>query len=237
MRLDDGGAFRPTNVLGYHGSPMQRIAVVGTTGSGKTTLARDLAERLGIPHVELDALHWGPNWTEAETPAFRRDVEQALAGEAWVVDGNYSAVRDIVWSRADTIVWLDYSVGTVLSRLLMRTLRRSLGLETLWNDNRERFWVQFASRDSIILWMFKTHWRRRRAYAALLAEPRHAHLQWSRLQSPAATAAWLHGSTRQGANATRNTPPDKLQPGILGARTKASPDRRLGSDSSGTPRS
>lgn len=171
---------------------MQRIAVVGTTGSGKTTLAKRMAGALGVAHVELDALHWGPNWTEAPTPAFRRDVAQALAGDRWVVDGNYSAVRDIVWSRADTVVWLDYSVGTVLSRLLVRTLRRSLGFETLWNGNRERFWLQFASRDSIIVWMFTTHWKKRATYVALLAEPRHAHLQWVRLRSPAATAAWLN---------------------------------------------
>lgn len=170
---------------------MQRIAVVGTTGSGKTTLARAVATRLGVPHVELDALHWGPNWAEAETPAFRRDVEQALAGDRWVVDGNYAAVRDIVWSRADTILWLDYSVGTVLSRLLARTVRRSLGSETLWNGNRERFWVQFASRDSIIVWMFETHWKRRKAYPALLAAPEHAHLRSLRFSSPREAQAWL----------------------------------------------
>ena len=87
----------------------RRIAVVGTSGSGKTTLAHRLAERLGIPHVELDALHWGPNWTPVAADLFRERVAQALSGEAWVVDGNYSRVRDIIWTRADTLVWLDYS--------------------------------------------------------------------------------------------------------------------------------
>jgi len=118
----------------------RRIVVVGTTGSGKTTLAGELARRLEVPHVELDALHWEPGWTEAPTDLFRERVTHALSGEAWVADGNYSAVRDIVWSRADTIVWLDYSLPTMLYRLARRTFRsapsegslpaRSYGAET-----------------------------------------------------------------------------------------------------------
>lgn len=170
---------------------MKRIAVVGTTGSGKTTLARGIARTLGVPHVELDALQWGPDWTPAETATFRADVAAALAGESWVVDGNYAAVRDLVWSRADTVVWLDYSAGTVLWRLLVRTLRRGLRQEVLWNGNRERLWFHFTSRDSILLWMLQTHWRRRREYGELLARPEHAHLEAHRLLSPAEAERWL----------------------------------------------
>lgn len=170
---------------------MQRIAVVGTTGSGKTTLARRLATALELPHVELDSLQWGPEWTPAETDAFREGVTRALAGDRWVVDGNYGAVRDLIWSRADTVVWLDYSVGTVLRRLILRTARRVLRREVLWNGNRERFWVQFASRDSIFLWMFRTHWRRRETYPALLDMPQHRHLRVVRLYAPWEADAWL----------------------------------------------
>lgn len=170
---------------------VQRIAVVGTTGSGKTTLARRLATALDLPHVELDSLQWGPEWTPAETEAFREGVARALAGDRWVVDGNYGAVRDLIWSRADTVVWLDYSVGTVLRRLLVRTLRRVLRREVLWNGNRERFWVQFGSRDSIFVWMFRTHWRRRDTYPALLDMPQHRHLRVVRLYAPRAADAWL----------------------------------------------
>jgi hypothetical protein len=148
-----------------------------------------------MSHVELDALQWGPDWTPADTAAFRADVTSALASDRWVVDGNYGVVRDVVWARADTIVWLDYSVGTVLRRLTTRTFRRVLGREVLWSGNRERFWVQFASRDSIFLWMFRTHWRRRRTYAALLTAPEYEHLRCVRLFAPRETDAWL-GSIR-----------------------------------------
>jgi adenylate kinase family enzyme len=74
----------------------QRISVVGTTGSGKTTLARQVAQHFQIPHIELDALHWEPSWTAALPQVLRNRVTEALSGERWVVDGNYSAVRDIV---------------------------------------------------------------------------------------------------------------------------------------------
>jgi len=134
----------------------RRIVVVGTTGSGKTTLAGELARRLEVSHVELDALHWEPNWVEAPIGIFRERVIRAVSGGAWVADGNYSAVRDIVWSRADTIVWLDYSLPAILCRLTRRTFRRIFTREELWNGNRERIWVQFLSRDSIFLWALKT---------------------------------------------------------------------------------
>src|SRR4051794_37995613 len=105
---------------------MRRVVVVGTSGSGKTTLAATLARRLCVPHVELDALHWGPHWTAVDPADFRARVAAAVAGPAWVCDGNYSPVRDLVWARADTLVWLDYPMGLVFRRVLFRTLRRCL---------------------------------------------------------------------------------------------------------------
>src|SRR5687768_1581665 len=123
-----------------------RINVTGTTGSGKTTMARNLALKLGVPHVELDALHWDPNWTEASNEVFRERTSTALSCDEWVVDGNYSAVRDIVWSRANLIVWLDYSLPVILAQLWRRSMRRLLSQEELWNGNRESFRTLFLSR-------------------------------------------------------------------------------------------
>ena len=82
------------------------MVVIGLSGSGKSTLAGQLAEILDCPHIELDALHWGPGWTPVPLELFRERTAQALGGEAWTTDGNYSKVRDIVWGRADTVVWL-----------------------------------------------------------------------------------------------------------------------------------
>lgn len=169
---------------------LQRIAVVGTSGSGKTTLARRLARRLGVPHVELDALHWGPNWTPVPSELFRERVQQALGGTAWTVDGNYSAVRDVVWSRADTVVWLDYPLPVVMGRVTWRTLRRSATRQELWSGNRERFRA-FWGRDSIVWWALSTYHRRKREYPILFSQLEHAHLYVVRLHSPAAARRWL----------------------------------------------
>jgi adenylate kinase family enzyme len=176
-------------------SSYQRIAVVGTTGSGKTTLARCLAQRLEVPHVELDALHWGPDWIPAPTAVFRECTAQALSGSQWVVDGNYSQVRDIVWGRADTVVWLDYALPVVMGRLMWRTLKRVVTREELWSGNREG--VQGTlSNDSILLWALRTYWRRRKEYPALFASPERAHLTVVRLRSPRATGDWLSSLTK-----------------------------------------
>jgi adenylate kinase family enzyme len=170
---------------------LRRIAIVGTSGSGKTTLARRLAHRLRIAHVELDAVHWGPDWTPAPHETFRTCVAQALAGNTWTTDGNYSAVRDIVWSRADTIVWLDYSLPVVMGRVTWRTFRRSLTGQELWNGNRERLWTAVFNRDSIIWWALSTYRRRRKEYPLLFAQPEHAHLNIVRLRSPSMSTEWL----------------------------------------------
>lgn len=169
---------------------LMRIAVVGTSGSGKTTLARQISQILAIRHVELDALHWEPNWTEAPKDVFRDRVLQALSGDSWVVDGNYSAVRDIVWGQADTIVWLDYSLPVMLSRVVRRTLRRVLMQEELWSGNRES-WQTTFSRDSIILWVLQTYKKNRKEYPILLSKPEYAHLKLVHLRSPRNTQNWL----------------------------------------------
>lgn len=172
---------------------LHRIVVVGTTGSGKTTLARQISERLGLPHVELDALFWRPNWTETPNDEFRAAVDRATSGDCWVVDGNYSRSRDIVWSRAETIVWLDYSLALIMWRLWWRVLRRGLRREELWNGNRERLWEHFVTRDSLFLWALTTYRRRRRDYPMLLTTAEYSHLSLVRLASPRQTEMWLAG--------------------------------------------
>lgn len=170
---------------------MQRVAVVGTPGSGKSTLAAALAARLDGACVDLDALNWGPNWTPAPVPVLRERVSDALRGERWVTAGNYSSVRDIVWGRADTLVWLDYPLPLILWRLWWRTLRRVGRREELWGGNRERFGAQFLSRDSLFYYAITTHRRRRAEFIETAGQPAYAHLRVLRFRSPRWAALWL----------------------------------------------
>jgi len=170
---------------------MKRIVVIGTTGAGKSTLAEQLAGILRYPFVELDALFWGPAWTPFPQEVFRHRVSDALAAETWTVGGNYSVARDLVWTRADTLVWLDYPLPLVLWRLGRRTIRRIVMRERLWGGNVETWRSQFASRDSLFVWAFKTHFRRRREMPVLLALPENRHLHVLHFRSPRTAAGWL----------------------------------------------
>ena len=183
---------------------MQRVAVIGNTGSGKSTLAGRLAAVLGGAFVDIDALNWGPDWTPAPVPVLRQRVTAALAGDCWAVAGNYSTVRDIIWSRADTLVWLDYPLPLVLRRLFRRTVRRVVMREELWNGNREHLRAQFASRDSLFLFAVKAHRRRRREYPVELARPEYAHLRVLRFHRPEAMEQWLNQVRTENDHPTRS---------------------------------
>jgi adenylate kinase family enzyme len=142
---------------------MRRVAIVGASGNGKTTLARELARRLDVSFVELDALHHGPNWAEPPLEEFRARVAEATAGDGWVVDGGYERkLGGLVLDRADVVVWLDQPLPLILRRLLRRTLRRIRTREELWAGNRESWRGAFVGGESLFGWTIKTHYRRRR---------------------------------------------------------------------------
>ncbi len=170
---------------------VQRVLVIGNTGAGKSTLASTLSDRLGAPHVEMDALWWQAGWTASDPEVFRQRLRAATAAEKWVVCGNYhSHAFDVVWPRADTIVWLDHPLGIVIVRLLRRTLRRIRRREQLWNGNVERWGALFA-RDSLLVWALKSHGKHRSRYPSLFAAPDTAHATTVRLRSPRAVNRWL----------------------------------------------
>jgi adenylate kinase family enzyme len=163
-----------------------RIVVVGTSGAGKTTLAKTIAAAQGIPHVELDALEWGPGWTPLSTvdPAeLVCRVTVATAGDAWVVDGNYGMVREQTWGRATHLVWLDYERPVIMWRVIRRTLVRVVCRRELWSGNVEQ-WRHLLRPSHPIRWAWST-WRRRRAeIEALLARDEQSHLIVYRLRHP-----------------------------------------------------
>ena len=138
-----------------------------------------------MPHVELDAIFHQPNWTPLPTDEFRRRVADAITGDGWVVDGNYSAVRDLIWERADTVVWLDLPRRVVMRQVAARTLRRMVSREELWNTNRERWRDLLDADSSIIVWAWTQHAKYRHRYAAAAKSPEYGHLTFIRLGSTA----------------------------------------------------
>jgi adenylate kinase family enzyme len=165
-----------------------RVLVVDVPGSGKTSVARRVAEILGIPHVELDGLHWGANWTPRED--FRPRAEFALSSGRWSACGNYhSKLHDLTWQRADLIVWLDLPPYTTLLRLLRRTFDRILRREELWEGNRETFRDTFFNRDSLLVWWWRTtRWDPERTQRRLVAASQATTL---RLRSKSEIERWL----------------------------------------------
>jgi adenylate kinase family enzyme len=170
---------------------MRRIAIVGTTGSGKSVLAERLAPLLAAEHVELDSLFWTEGWRPVLPELFRQRVEAATSGERWIVAGIYGQVRDLVWGRADTLVWLDYPLPLVLRRLALRTVKRVVTREDLWNTGNRESLARAVGKQSILRWALRTHHTNRARFAADVADPRYAHLQVHRFEAPRALDRWV----------------------------------------------
>ena len=145
--------------------------------------------------MELDAIYHQPGWTQLPEEEFRSRVDLATAPDSWVVDGNYSAVRDVVWTKADTVVWFDLPYLVVLTRTVRRTLRRTVTREELWNGNREPFsnlW-SLDPEKSIIAWAATRHGRYRRRYSAAESDARWSGLHFVRLRTQGEADAFLAG--------------------------------------------
>jgi adenylate kinase family enzyme len=168
----------------------RRISVQGTSGAGKSTFAAELARRLNLSYVELDALHHGPNWSAPTVEEFRARVREAMAAapEGWVLDGNYnSKLGDTVLNEADTIVWLDLPLWIKTRRLWGRTIPRIRDDVELWNGNRESWRSAFVGRESLFIWMIRVHFRHRREFPARFGgDPR-----FVRLRSEEEARRWL----------------------------------------------
>lgn len=171
---------------------MQRINIIGTTGSGKTTFARRLSKTLSIPHIEMDQVFWNPNWQHKNDEEYFPLIEQAVAESAWIMDGNYTRTTDIKWQRADTVIWLDYHPLRNFLQLFSRACNRAITGKELWSGtgNKESFGRMF-SRESILLWFFKTYWRNKKRYPKMMADTKYSHIQFIRLKSPRQAQALL----------------------------------------------
>lgn len=175
---------------------MRRILVVGTTCAGKTTLSHSLSNLLHVPHVEFDSLFWDPNWGYVPDQEMRRRLEKSTAEPQWILDGNFLWIKDAVWDRADTLVWLDYPLPVALWRALKRTYKRCLSHERLWQSNVESWSRTLLSGDSVPLWAIKSWRLRRRDYARLAASPASQHMRIHRLHSPMEADLWFSQLSR-----------------------------------------
>jgi adenylate kinase family enzyme len=168
-----------------------RVLVVGTSGAGKTALAARLARRLGGAHIELDEFKHGPDWTERSAEEMRARTAAAVDGvDVWVADGNYIEVRDVLWPRATTLVWLDYSRSRVMSRVVRRSIARAVTRRELWNGNRSD-WRRWGDPDHPIRWAWRTHAAKREEYEHISALPEWSHLEVVRLRRPREVKALL----------------------------------------------
>ncbi|MGW3141479.1 adenylate kinase [Streptomyces sp. NPDC001139] len=169
---------------------MERILVVGVTGAGKSTLARALSARLGLPHHEMDALYFnGPGWSVNDV--LIEDVSRLTSEPRWIIDSiGYPEVRDLLWNRADTVIWLDYPKRVIMPRVLRRSLRRTLTREILFGGNRET-WRDWLSREHPAWWAWSQHGPRHREVELRVNDPRFAPLRTFRFAHPDDTAAWL----------------------------------------------
>jgi adenylate kinase family enzyme len=180
-------------------SGYNRIAIVGLPGSGKSTLSSSLSAILGLQHVELDAIHWLPNWASLERPAMTEQVDAACPPDGcWVVDGNYRVVRPMLWSRADTIVWLDFPLWLTMWRLLKRTLSRMFFNQKLWNGNQERWRNLFAlnTADNLLLFALSRRSLLKAEVPVALRQPEYQHLKLLRFRHPKEVDDWLQSLKR-----------------------------------------
>lgn len=184
-------------------SSMKRVLVAGSTGAGKTTLARAIAGRFAIPFHEMDALAIvGPHWEE--NPRLLEEVSRISSGSSWIFDSfGYPQVRDLLWSRADTVVWLDYSRPVIMRRILRRSAARTLLRRRIFGGNIETLGDWFKA-DHPAWWAWSQHAHRRVDIAVRCADPRFAPLDVIHLATPQEARLWLNDTTATGDRATAN---------------------------------
>ncbi|REJ77278.1 MAG: adenylate kinase [Acidobacteria bacterium] len=170
-----------------------RISVVGSSCSGKTTFSRRLSEITSVKHVPIDEYSHLPDWQERSTEELREMIGREASRDEWIIDGNYTRTRDLVWPRVTLVIWLDLPFRVVYARTIWRTTSRVVTRERVCAGNRERFWRSFFTTDSMIYYVARTFWYRRRRIEGLLKEPQYSSIPYVRLKSTKDVREYLRG--------------------------------------------
>ena len=179
-------------------SALKKIAIVGSSCSGKTTLARKLEQRLKLKRIELDAINWLPDWQELDYDEFAKIVDQETLADSWIVDGNYqSRLNGLTLQRADKIIWLNLPFATVYRRLFSRLYDRIIIGEELWSGNRESVWRTLFDKDSLLYWIPRRYWVSRRGYVRFFRNPLYAN-KLLEFQDAVSLTEWLASLPEEG---------------------------------------
>lgn len=176
-----------------------RVNVVGTAGSGKSTLSKRIAQELNAPYIQLDELHWKPNWEQSSDEEFFSKLEEALTPASWVLDGNYTKSIPIKWQRVQLVVYLDLPFHVVLYRIVVRSLLRVFNREELFNGNRETL-RNLLSSNSMILYTISTFHKNRKLHDERVAKKEYAHIKFVRLTSKREVEEFVTGQLQSLAN-------------------------------------
>lgn len=174
-------------------SRIDRVHIIGTCGSGKSTFGRQFAAHLKIPFVEMDSLYWGPNWTEHADEEFLANVKSITDRARWVLDGNYTRTTPVKWRQVQLVIWLDISFMRTVFRVSTRCVKRALGKTEIWpgTGNRETLRKSFFSRQSVILWSITSYSRNRKMYSEIMESQEYDHVWFVRLRSKREVRSFL----------------------------------------------
>jgi adenylate kinase family enzyme len=183
-----------------------RINIIGTSGSGKTTFGRELAQVLQVPFIELDAIYWGPDWSEPNDSQLFSKLSAALAGDNWVLDGNYTRTQAIKWERVQVVIWLDFSFPRTVAQAVKRAVSRIISQEEIWpgTGNRESL-IKLFSKESIVLWTIQTYFRRKKKILGYISSEGYQSIIFHRIRSPKQAKVFIQSVGQDPTYLTRPT--------------------------------
>jgi len=176
--------------MSHHIVPYKRIIVFGSTGAGKSTLVEHISREFHLPLINMDTLSREAGKSKTPMETFALSTQKSVENDSWILDGSYAIVQDIIWPRAEAIVWLDYSVWVVTWRLIKRSLYRIFLRKKPERPSKAKP-ISAEKRTQTYLWSILTHNKRRQQYFAALYSSKNKHLHIIRLCNPKDTSKWL----------------------------------------------